>query len=153
MWMLPFSAIQPSVVHMQTNVPRNISLESRMKPYSAQPPDTHWYLTWLIFNPENGGETLLWNVSSQTWYYIPGYGNIHDYHCKNLKSYTVSYVVTHFFRWTYFFHCQGELNFYPNFRHYVVQKQSHTLHPASEYQYPLHQIKIYGPITMEMREI
>jgi hypothetical protein len=46
-------------------------------------------LAWLIFDPEDGGDTFLRNVGSHEDY-IAEYGSIHNYSCGNLKSYKAS---------------------------------------------------------------
>jgi hypothetical protein len=51
------------------------------------------FLAWLIFDSEDGGDTLLRNVGSYTDY-IPEDGKFHNQGCENLKPY-IGYVSLH----------------------------------------------------------
>jgi hypothetical protein len=55
-----------------------------------------WFLAWLIFNPEDGGDTFLWNIGSYIVYTVlyPGRWqfSFHNYCCENLKSYKFTAV-------------------------------------------------------------
>jgi hypothetical protein len=52
------------------------------------PSSACWFVACLIFDPDNGDDTFLWNVGSDNGlHYIPEDGNICNYCCENLKSY------------------------------------------------------------------
>jgi hypothetical protein len=60
--------------------------KSKKPAWSREP----WFLAWLFFDPEDGGDMFLWNVgwlSTTTWRYIPEDWSVHNHHCENLKSY------------------------------------------------------------------
>jgi hypothetical protein len=64
----------------------NVAIFWDLVPCNAE----RWFLGGLIFDPEEGGDTFLRNIGLRmtTRRYIPEDGNIHNYRCENLKSWS-----------------------------------------------------------------